>query len=144
MQIDIESEGSWLTEITPPDRCPLCNKPITITSSKGLPGIFTCYSCGYVLDQSGPYSSLPTGASVWIDPAVYAPPIEASSSARKVPGGVRQQPNFSSPSKKQPNPITPIPPHSPAQRPANMQTAPGSAKQPTWEYESKNYAVGSS
>jgi hypothetical protein len=148
MQIDIESEGSWLTEITPPDQCPLCNKPITITSSKGLPGIFTCHSCGYGRDQSGPYGSLPTGASVWIDPAVYAPPIEASSSAHKVPGGVhQQQPKFSSHSKKQPNPITPIPPHSLVQRPANGQTAPGSAKQPAstvWEYESENYAVGTS
>ncbi len=148
MQIDIESEGSWLTEITPQNQCPLCNKPITITSSKGLPGIFTCHSCGYGRDQSGPYSSLPTGASVWIDPAVYAPPIEASSSVHKVPGSVRQQqPKFSSQSKKQPNPITPIPPHSPVQRPANRQTAPGPAKQPAstvWEYESENYAVGTS
>jgi hypothetical protein len=107
MQTDI-----WLTgEISYPERCPLCSEPL----KKGCP---TCFSCGFSTHS-------PTGSSVWIDPAIYGYPLSSSqrqsSQATQQPG-VRD-PRLSSQPRRQPNPITPIPPRASAQ-PANA--APGS------------------
>ncbi|HJT54933.1 MAG TPA: hypothetical protein VJ761_00450 [Ktedonobacteraceae bacterium] len=111
MQIDIEPEGSWLTE-------------------------------------SAPHNSLPTGASVWIDPAIYAPPVNASpASGKGTSKGQRQQPNLASPSRQQPNPMTPIPAQEAVQRVVQRHTGhvvPQQPAQAVWEYESESYAVGTS
>ena len=111
MQIDIEPEGSWLTE-------------------------------------SAPHNSLPTGASVWIDPAIYAPPVNASrASGKGAAKGQRQQPNLTSPSRQQPNPMTPIPAQEAVQRVVQRHTGhvvPQQPAQAVWEYESESYAVGTS
>src|SRR5438876_8789647 len=101
MQTDI-----WLTEeITYPERCPLCSEPLKNGST-------TCFSCGF--------SNPPTGTSVWIDPAVYRYPL--SSSRRQSPQTIQQTRGrylrSSSQPRRQPNPITPIPPRASAQ-PAN-------------------------
>jgi len=145
MQIDIQSEGSWLTQNTPSHQCPLCHKTMTLLSSKGLSDFFTCYSCGYECER---IETLPTnsvdsafgGLSVWIDPAVYTPSIDVSPLAGKGSIGSHQP-------KKQPNPTTPLPLHASARRSASRHAAPTFAKQPastTWEYESETFAVGSS
>jgi len=107
MQTDI-----WLTEETSqPERCPLCSKPLKNGST-------TCFSCGFT-------SHPPAGSAVWIDPAVYGYPFYPS---RKQPSQAIQQSrgrdSGSLPkSKRQPNPITPIPLRASAQ-PANA--VPGS------------------
>ncbi|HLH61638.1 MAG TPA: hypothetical protein VKV20_08145 [Ktedonobacteraceae bacterium] len=102
---------------------------------------------GWQTDTS-PFNNLPTGASVWIDPAVYAPPIEPPRSKAK---GQQRQSNVSSsassPLKKHPNPITPIPPQDSIARAANSSFELERARQAAstiWEYESENYAVGTS
>lgn len=111
MQTDI-----WLTEETShPEQCPLCSKPLKNGST-------TCFSCGF--------TSHPTaGSAVWIDPAVYGYPFYAS---RRQPSQAIQQTKGRDSgslqkSKRQPNPITPIPLRASAQ-PANA--APGSAVLP--------------
>jgi hypothetical protein len=159
MQTDIESEGSWLTESTHPDQCPLCSKPMALVSSIGLPDYFTCYSCGYGCESvekssardapstvENPYSGPPTGSSVWIDPAVYTPSIEASPSAGKR-STRSHQPKLLSQPEKQPHPNTPIPPRASAQHAASRHVGSAPTKQPAssaWEYESDNYAAGGS
>jgi hypothetical protein len=111
MQTDI-----WLTEeISHPEQCPLCSKPLKNGST-------TCFSCGFTLHP-------PAGSAVWIDPAVYGYPLYAS--RRQPSQAFRQtkgQDSGSLPqSKRQPNPITPIPLRASAQ-PANA--APGSVVLP--------------
>jgi hypothetical protein len=107
MQTDI-----WLSEeISHPEQCPLCSKPLKNGST-------TCFSCGFT-------SHPPAGSAVWIDPAVYGYPLYAS---RRQPSQAIQQTrgrdSGSLPkSKRQPNPITPIPLRASAQ-PANA--TPGS------------------
>ncbi len=107
MQTDI-----WLTDETShPEQCPLCSKPLKNGST-------TCFSCGFT-------SHPPAGSAVWIDPAVSGYPFYAS---RKQPSQAIQQTkgrdSGSLPkSKRQPNPITPIPLRASAQ-PSNA--APGS------------------
>jgi hypothetical protein len=107
MQTDI-----WLSEETShPEQCPLCSKPLKNSST-------TCFSCGFTLHP-------PAGSAVWIDPAVYGYPFYAS---RRQPSQAiqptRGRDSGSLPkSKRQPNPITPIPLRASAQ-PANA--APGS------------------
>ncbi|HZU69908.1 MAG TPA: hypothetical protein VFA09_21745 [Ktedonobacteraceae bacterium] len=101
-----------------------------------------------------PFNNLPTGTSVWIDPAVYAPPSEPPRSNTKgAMKGQQRQSKLSSPApaplKKHPNPITPIPSQDSIARAANSSvgTAAGPCPAPastTWEYESENYAVGTS
>ena len=157
MQTDI-----WLTEeISHPERCPLCSVPLKKGST-------TCFSCGFSTHS-------PTSSSVWIDPAIYRYPL--SSSQRHPPQTIQQTgmrgPLSLSQPRRQPNPITPIPPRASAQ-PANA--APGSIvrtnqgniykrneqrdasslqrdfsalsntqRNPTvWEYESSNFQAASS
>ncbi len=104
---------------------------------------------GSWLKDSSPYNNLPTGASVWIDPAVYAPPIEPSrSNGKRAAKGQRYPSKLSSPSsKKHPNPITPVPSQEAISRATTRPGGSDSANQPAstvWEYESENYAVGTS
>jgi hypothetical protein len=111
MQTDI-----WLTEETShPEQCPLCSKPLKKGST-------TCFSCGFT-------SHPPAGSAVWIDPAVYGYPFYAS---RRQPSQAIQQTKGRdsgslAKSKRQPNPITPIPLRASAQ-PAN--SVPGSVVLP--------------
>jgi hypothetical protein len=107
MQTDI-----WLTEeISHPEQCPLCSVPLKKGST-------TCFSCGFSTHP-------PTGSSVWIDPAIYGYPL--SSSRQQFPQTIQQtgvrDPRLLSQPRRQPNPITPIPPRASAQ-PVNA--APGS------------------
>jgi hypothetical protein len=148
MQIDIQSEGSWSTQNTPPHQCPLCHKTMTLIASKGLSDFFTCYSCGYEYERietlaansvESTFSGFPSGSSVWIDPAVYRPSIEATPPSQASIGSHHP--------KKQPHPTTPIPLRASAQLSASRHATTSPAKQPastTWQYESTAYAVGSS
>lgn len=107
MQTDI-----WLTEeISYPERCPLCSVPLKKGST-------TCLSCGFSTHP-------PAGSSVWIDPAIYGHHLSSSQqhpSQAIQQTGMRDPRSLSQP-RRQPNPITPIPPRASAQ-PANA--APGS------------------
>jgi len=111
MQTDI-----WLTEeIAYPEQCPLCSKPLKNGST-------TCFSCGFSTKS-------PIGTSVWIDPVVYGYPL---SSSHRQSHQAPQQTGWKythvlSPARRQPNPITPIPPRASAQ-PINA--APGSIVKP--------------
>ncbi len=152
----MQQTDTWLTEETSgPERCPLCSKPLN--------GSTACYSCGFSMKP-------PDGSSVWIDPAVYGSPL--SSSGRR-PSLSNEQDSTSLQPKKQPNPMTPIPPRASA-RPANAapgsaiipkrsgtnqkDSVPGKGKQPeeasapvgaqkgspVWQYESPNFQAASS
>src|SRR6266702_3118160 len=122
MQTDI-----WLTEeISHPERCPLCSVPLKKGST-------TCFSCGFSTHS-------PTSSSVWIDPAIYRYPL--SSSQRHPPQTIQQTgmrgPLSLSQPRRQPNPITPIPPRASAQ-PANA--AHGSIVMPNQGNTHKKNAV---
>jgi hypothetical protein len=88
MQADI-----WLAdEIDDSELCPLCSQPLKNGST-------TCFSCGFSTKS-------PTGASVWIDPAVYEFP--SSSSQRQSYETRRRYARELPRARGHPDPITPI------------------------------------
>lgn len=154
MQTDIEPDGFWLTVPTPSLQCPLCSKPMKDRSS-------ICYSCGFSWEPV-------EGSSVWIDPAVYPYHSSISRESEHVADIHRQTTEQEGQRhrlhRRQPNPITPIPPRASAQRPDGSSAYPlTKARQPKntrllaqdsrnmpapspaiWQYESPNFEVGSS
>lgn len=100
MKTDIEPRG-FLTQPTRPHPCPVCSKPLRAHTT-------TCFSCGYSPEP-------PTGSAVWIDPAVYAYKPTDAAQASTLLRAIPERRKFATPPKKQPNPLTPIPPRASAQ-----------------------------
>ncbi len=96
MQTDI-----WLTEeVARFDRCPLCSQPLKKGST-------TCFSCGFS-------TSSPISTSVWIDPAFYRSTLTQSQHRQVSPGEKVKPARNMPPTRRNPNPITPIPPRASA------------------------------
>ena len=96
MQTDI-----WLTEeVARFERCPLCSQPLKKGST-------TCFSCGFS-------TSAPTSTSVWIDPVVYRLTSTQSQRQQVSPEKKVKPARYVHPTRKNPNPTTPIPPRASA------------------------------